>query len=1102
MRNCCLSLIVVCFILLPLVCVAKELESTSSPSFNAYTQIPGITDEEIRAVEDLKKNHRTFSYGMIKTTETFLGEDGMVEGFTRLFSERLSELFGIKFVPVIYGWDELNTKLNDLTLDFTGELTTTPARERRYFMTEPIIYRSISVFTNKNNPPLEVTAKERPLRFGFLKTRMVYGLVRSSLPRSAEMYFLKNEAQSLLSLESGEIDAFISITPARGVFEDSGFVKETTYYPLRYSSSSLTTANPELRPIINVVRKYLRNGGVDEVADMYTAGLDKYSAYKVSKLLTDEEKAYIADHLTPETAVPLGCEGANYPVVFYNRKEKAFQGIALDVLEEVSNLTGLKFKAANTPQATWPGLLTGLETGEIPLLAELITAKNKYDNFIRTSEHYNSSYYVLLSRADYRDVSINHALNAKVGLITRTSAEEIFHELFPSSMNYIVYEDYQSAFSALENNEIDLLMTTTNILLSLTNHLEKLDFKANITFEHPTRSLFGLNKNETVLRSILDKTLPFIDSAAIGERWRNKAFDYNSKMRRDMMPYVLAAFALLAAGLVTVCVLLIKNRKMSKNLEATVENRTRQLEHASRAKSDFLSRMSHEIRTPLNAVIGMAKVAETTNDISRLHYCLSVIGTSSAHLLNLINDILDMAKIEAGKLELNEAPLNIEKMLIQICNMIVAKTEEKKQILSVSIEKSLHSEYIGDGLRLSQVVTNLLSNAVKFTPEGGTIVVSVREKMRRNELSVLCFSVSDSGIGMTREQADRLFQAFSQADAGITKRFGGTGLGLAISKSIVEKMNGRIWVESELGKGATFVFEVELARCVYEQAPDFPDTRPPEEIRALVVDDDGLLRESLCGIVGQFNMQCRAAAGCGEAVAEIQSAVAVKMPYDVVFVGSASSGDECFETIRRISAVTSPDTVIVTASLSEWSQMESAVGEMGVYRVLFKPVFPSTVLQVIYDAIGTAAAPAVVASSGSGGMPDFSGITLLLVEDVEINREIFITLLEDTGIRIDIAENGLEAVRKFGSNPGKYDIIVMDVQMPVMDGYEAAKTIRSLTQPNAGTIPILAMTANALSEDVAECLRSGMNDHTVKPIDLNDLIEKIWVLTKKYPLPD
>jgi signal transduction histidine kinase len=379
-------------------------------------------------------------------------------------------------------------------------------------------------------------------------------------------------------------------------------------------------------------------------------------------------------------------------------------------------------------------------------------------------------------------------------------------------------------------------------------------------------------------------------------------------------------------------------------------------EKASQAKSDFLSRMSHEMRTPMNAIIGMTKIAEKTDDVSRLRYCLSTINTSSVHLLGIINDVLDMSKIEAGKFELEKIPMNIERMIMKVSNIIIDNIEKKNQKLNVNMAKDMDLEYIADDLRLSQIITNLLSNAIKFTPENGEITLAVEKTGSKGNIDTLRFSVTDTGIGMAKEQISRLFNAFEQADGSISRKFGGTGLGLAISKNLVEKMGGHIWVESEEGSGSSFIFEVDLER------------------------------------------------------AHLQG-VAVESP-DI-------KTDKAVET------------------------------------------------------------------------PDLSGVSIILAEDMEINREIFTALLEETHITIDSAENGLAAVSKFRENPEKYDLIIMDVQMPEMDGYQATKTIRAMDTPKAKNIPIIAMTANAFKEDVDRCLEAGMNDHLAKPIDEKSVFEKL-----------
>ena len=1087
-------------LLLGLLLFGYQSEGRETPTakiIKEYKQIPGITNEEIKAIEELKGSYKQFIYAMNVTTNAFLTEDKEVDGFARLLSERLSELFGIKFVPQLYTWEELNKRINAFSVDFTGELSPTPERKKRYFMTDPMFNRKVKIFTNKHSPELETVAQERPIKVGFLNGAYVYTLVENSWELPFEPYFLSNEEEAIALLESGALDAYIEESSVEILFEQADFIKTADYFPLRYVSMSLSTANPQLKPIIDVVQKYLKAGGFQEIANMYKDGATIYAKQKLLKGLTAAEKNYIKNHNTPETAVLIGVEYDNYPIAFYNIKEKKFQGIALDVLKQVTLLTGIEFKINNSPKTQWNVLLDELEAGRIALITEMVPLKERSNKFTWTATSYNSDYYALLSLSDHPDMDINQVMHTNIGLVQGSSAAEVYKNWFPGSVNDTFYPDYLSAFAALEKGEVDLMMATQAALSNLTNYLEKPGFKANITFQHPAMSTFGLNKNETVLRSILDKSMSLIETADIVERWKRKVFDYSSKFLKDIMPYTIVALLLLAVGLVAVVLLLLKNRKMSKNLEQTVVERTSELQHASRAKTDFLSSMSHEMRTPMNAIIGMAKIAEKANDINRLRYCLNAISASSTHLLGLINDILDMSKIEAGKLELHNAPLDIEKMLMQICNMILDKTEQKSQTLHVFLDSGMHFNYSGDELRLSQVITNLLSNAVKFTPDGGVISISVREERKNDKTSMLRFSIADNGIGMTQEQVARLFSAFTQANGEITKKFGGTGLGLAISKSIVEKMNGKIWVESEQDKGSTFIFEVEL-----ESMPQVETTRTllghvASEVKALVIDNDNAQGKHLSNIITSFGIHCDTAQHIEEAQEFLNTAGANYTPYNVIFINPSPT--DVLGSIRQIWLSVDARSIVIISSFLKWNRIEDKLGKMGITRVIAKPIFPSAVLNSISDVLGNALIQVNMPENKVEKRVDLSGIRILLVEDVDINREVFISLLEDTGITIESAENGLQAVEMFGNNPEKYDAIIMDIQMPVMDGYEATRIIRQLPVPEALTVPIIAMTANAFREDVEKCLESGMSDHSVKPIDVEDIIEKIRKWTEKNP---
>ncbi len=512
-------------------------------------------------------------------------------------------------------------------------------------------------------------------------------------------------------------------------------------------------------------------------------------------------------------------------------------------------------------------------------------------------------------------------------------------------------------------------------------------------------------------------------------------------------------------------------------------------EQANKAKSDFLSRMSHEMRTPMNAIIGMGKIAETTDDVSRLKYCLSMISASSQHLLGLINDVLDMSKIEAGKFELSHEPLNIEDMLKKICNLIIERVEEKGIEFSVDLDPDMPRRYMGDELRLSQIITNLMSNAVKFTAKGGKINLKVHALQQGSTGTTLRFVVSDTGIGMSAEQTGKLFNAFEQADSSITRRFGGTGLGLAISKSIAEKMNGSIQVESTPGQGSAFIVDVELANVPGKESSVTALGLDPSKVKLLIADKDEDTAARLTDLAGRWGMAADAVNDADAVVSLLEAAQKANAPYNLIFIDYDLPGGDGLGLAEKLRQGMSGNAIVIMSSFLKWHAIDNAARAMGITHFVTKPLFPSTVLETISQVLGgpmQAAEPTDLRE-----MPDLSGITLLLAEDVEINREIFKALLEPTKVNIVMAENGREALDKFQADPEAYDLIIMDVQMPEMDGYEATRAIRNLGIPKAAKVPIIAMTANVFKEDVEKCLACGMDDHLAKPIEEKNVIAKI-----------
>ena len=511
-------------------------------------------------------------------------------------------------------------------------------------------------------------------------------------------------------------------------------------------------------------------------------------------------------------------------------------------------------------------------------------------------------------------------------------------------------------------------------------------------------------------------------------------------------------------------------------------------EVASKAKADFLASMSHEMRSPLNAIIGMTSIGSSAQTIEKKDDAFDKIDGASKHLLGVINDVLDMSKIEADMLELSPTDFGFEKMLQTVVNVINFRVDERKQQLYVRIDNKIPNMLVGDDQRLSQVVTNLLTNAVKFTPEEGTIRVDACLLSEDENGCRLQISVADTGIGITDEQKARLFRSFEQAEAGTSRKYGGTGLGLAISKRIVELMGGEISVESVPGEGSTFTFTAVLQRSAQQTKTLLDKNVDWGNIRIFAVDDEPDVRGAFQDICTSLGIACVVAAS-GEEAAEMLSG---GDDFDIHFIDWKLPGINGVELAKLINEKKKRNSVIVIFSSGDLSAIEEEAKGVGVEKFLPKPLFQSNIVNVINECIGYK--DLKKQPKADKKYDDFSGRTILLAEDVFVNREIVRMLLEPTKIAIDNAEDGAQAVEMFKQAPEKYDMIFMDVQMPEMDGYEATRSIRALDVPQAKKIPIIAMTANVFVEDIKRCQEAGMDGHIGKPID----IDKLFVVLRLY----
>lgn len=529
-----------------------------------------------------------------------------------------------------------------------------------------------------------------------------------------------------------------------------------------------------------------------------------------------------------------------------------------------------------------------------------------------------------------------------------------------------------------------------------------------------------------------------------------------------------------------------------RELQKKLEEQSKQLqealasaEKANRAKSDFLARMSHDIRTPMNAIMGMTAIAQShVNEPERIVDCMQKIKGASKLLLSLINEVLDMSKIESGKLILSEDELNIGELLQDLIVMMQPDIRSKQQILDIHIKELKHENVIGDTQRIKQVLMNILSNAVKYTPDNGHIQIDIQELVQPDGTSLYEFIFEDNGQGMKPEFIDRIFSPFERADDSEIKRIQGTGLGMTISYKILQMMNGDIKVESEYGKGSRFTITIPLRHG----QKNINETIGVEGLKVLVIDDDMIACQNTCCFLKEIGLDCEWVCSGQEALLKVEQHKAGTNNYFAVIIDLKMPDMDGLETTRRIRNIVGIDLPIIILSAYDIEEYEEEAVAAKANGFITKPLYKSKLLQVLRQFLQDHK-PEQPASPFKLSDADYSNRRLLLVEDNELNREIAVEILGSTGVSIDTATNGLEAVNMMSSAPENYyQLILMDIQMPVMDGYEATRRIRALSRADVANLPIVAMTANAFSEDVANALKAGMNSHLAKPIDISALM--------------
>jgi polar amino acid transport system substrate-binding protein len=798
--------------------------------------------------------------------------------------------------------------------------------------------------------------------------------------------------------------------------------------------------------------------------------------------LTPEERAWLEAH--PLIRVAADTRWA--PVEFVDEDEE-FKGISIDYLKGLSEMLGVEFQFKK--DVTWQQAMDAVESGEMDMFSSLARTPERETRYKFTTP-YLSIPINIFAGGDVTYIGNLKALRGKpVAVVEGYAIHEWLRDNHPG-ISLVTAKSIPAALKMLAAGEVYAfvgnVVTTSYYISELRLNQIKVAGETPYAYDQA----MAVRQDWPILAGILQKALDAIsqnERDSIFNRWVSVKYEHG-------FDYSLLWKALVPAFII-VMLFFYWNRRLSKEV---VERKRaeKRADEATRAKGDFLANMSHEIRTPMNAVIGMSHLALKTELNRKQKDYLNKIQSSANSLLGIINDILDFSKIEAGKLDMESVEFNLDNVLDNLANLITVKAEEKEnlEVLFATSRKVPHF-LVGDPLRLGQVLINLANNAVKFT-ESGEIVVSTELVSQNEDQVTLKFSVSDTGVGLTQDQIDKLFEAFSQADTSTTRKYGGTGLGLTISKRLVEMMGGEIWVESKPGRGSTFSFTGNFSLGKEKAKKRFVPSPDLHGIKVLVVDDNATSRDILQKILESFSFEVTLSTSGEEGLAELESDPK-DQPYDLVIMDWKMPGMDGIEASRRIKHHKDlgkiPPIILVTAYGRE--EVMQQAEQLALEGFLLKPVSPSVLFDAVMQALGKDLQKVSHVDRKKEQVDEdlkaIHGARVLLVEDNEINQQVALEILEGAGLNVSLAENGQEAVSAVKEN--NYDAVLMDIQMPVMNGYEATREIREDEQFK--DLPIIAMTAHAMAGDEDKSLEAGMNGHVTKPIDPDQLFATLqkWI---------
>ena len=1032
--------------------------------------------------------------GSFEDTFNYVNEKGARKGYGYELLETLSGYTGWQFEYVTCDWSDCFEKLKNGEIDIIGGISYTEDRtQEMLFSDEPMGVEKYYLYADLSRA--DISASD----FKTLNGKKIGVLMGTEpevmLAEWEEKYGLKTEHVNISNnedvkqkLANHEIDCFVSLEESfwaeRGISTITRVGESGIYYAINKN-------RPDIKEELDDAMRAL-----DEAVPFYTADLYKrYFSMDYTPILTGEEKAWLRKH----GAIRMGFLASDSGVSTFDPATGEFTGVITDYIQFAADCLGnqeLEFQLVGYDSKE--AELDALKSGEIDMIFHCDQNPNLAEeyHFACTNTTWTSNLMAVTNKQHFNENNVNRIAVPQ----NKLSLKKYLAFYYPQ-WEIVDCDTQEDAARLVKDGQADCFVTG----ISSENKYSKKYSFYSVPLVNPVRSCFAVNSGNRSLLSILNKTIkamPVNMLAGALAMYKSSArkVTLSDFIKDNFFKVMLISSIAVAVVLLTILMLLQKARKAeaaarkaasdTQELNAKLQVAVEKAESANRAKSTFLSNMSHDIRTPMNAIIGFTTLAlSNIDDTERVKDYLGKTLASSNHLLSLINDVLDMSRIESGKIHLEEVEVNLSDVLHDLKTIVSGQIYAKQLELYMDAMDVTDEDVYCDKTRLNQILLNLLSNAIKFTPAGGTVSVRVRQLAGKvRGCGQYEFRIKDNGIGMSQEFAQKIFEPFERERTSTVSRIQGTGLGMAITKNIVDMMGGTIEVQTAQGKGTEFTVCVPM-RAQTEQRPVEKITEL-EGLKALVVDDDFNTCDSVTKMLVKVGMRAEWTLSGKEAVLRARQSIEMSDVYHAYIIDWRLPDMNGIEVTRQIRSL-HDDTPIIILTAYDWSDIEVEAKVAGVTAFCSKPMFMSDLRETLMSALGQKSADAV-----QGLLPeknaDFKGKHILLVEDNELNREIAQEILREYGFLVDSAENGAVAVEKVSTAaPGSYDLVLMDVQMPIMDGYTATRKIRALDDPARAKLPILAMTANAFDEDRRNALESGMNGFLSKPIVIDDLVQEL-----------